>query len=108
MEGVGGVSTWDVQASAKGREYEQFRRLMTIVAVEKLVHSGTCKNWIASGSSTNDFSRSPRHFLSSNFRLCSEKSTFSTATPVRDTYPDSLIFDFSCCARADAQLVWLR
>jgi D-amino peptidase len=29
MEGVGGVSTWDVQASAKGREYEQFRRLMT-------------------------------------------------------------------------------
>lgn len=30
MEGVGGVSTWDVQASAKGREYEQFRRLMTL------------------------------------------------------------------------------
>lgn len=29
MEGVGGVSTWSVQASAKGREYEQFRRLMT-------------------------------------------------------------------------------
>lgn len=29
MEGVGGVSTWDVQASAKGREYEEFRRLMT-------------------------------------------------------------------------------
>jgi len=29
MEGIGGVSTWDVQASAKGREYEQFRRLMT-------------------------------------------------------------------------------
>jgi D-amino peptidase len=29
-EGVGGVSTWDVQASAKGREYEQFRRLMTL------------------------------------------------------------------------------
>jgi D-amino peptidase len=29
MEGVGGVSTWEVQAEAKGREYEQFRRLMT-------------------------------------------------------------------------------
>jgi len=29
MEGIGGVSTWDVQADAKGREYEQFRRLMT-------------------------------------------------------------------------------
>ena len=29
MEGVGGVSTWDVQAQARGREYEQFRRLMT-------------------------------------------------------------------------------
>ena len=29
MEGIGGVSTWSVQASAKGREYEQFRRLMT-------------------------------------------------------------------------------
>jgi D-amino peptidase len=29
MEGVGGVSTWDVQASAKGREYDQFRHLMT-------------------------------------------------------------------------------
>jgi D-amino peptidase len=30
MEGVAGVSTWDVQASAKGREYEEFRRLMTL------------------------------------------------------------------------------
>ena len=30
MEGIGGVSTWSVQASAKGREYEQFRRLMTL------------------------------------------------------------------------------
>jgi len=30
MEGVGGVSTWDVQASAKGRECDQFRRLMTL------------------------------------------------------------------------------
>ena len=29
MEGVGGVSTWNVQADPKGREYEQFRRLMT-------------------------------------------------------------------------------
>jgi D-amino peptidase len=29
MEGIGGVSTWDVQAQPKGREYEQFRRLMT-------------------------------------------------------------------------------
>jgi D-amino peptidase len=29
MEGVGGVSTWDVQAGSKGREYEKFRRLMT-------------------------------------------------------------------------------
>jgi len=29
MEGIGGVSTWDVQADAKGREYEKFRRLMT-------------------------------------------------------------------------------
>ena len=29
MEGVGGVSTWSVQAGAKGREYEKFRELMT-------------------------------------------------------------------------------
>lgn len=29
MEGIGGVSTWQVQASAQGREYEKFRRLMT-------------------------------------------------------------------------------
>lgn len=29
MEGIGGVSTWSVQALPKGREYEQFRRLMT-------------------------------------------------------------------------------
>ena len=30
MEGVGGVSTWVVQADSKGREYEKFRRLMTL------------------------------------------------------------------------------
>jgi D-amino peptidase len=30
MEGIGGVSTWDVQALPKGREYEKFRRLMTL------------------------------------------------------------------------------
>jgi D-amino peptidase len=30
MEGVGGVSTWAVQADPKGREYEKFRRLMTL------------------------------------------------------------------------------
>lgn len=30
MEGVGGVSTWEVQADPKGREYEKFRRLMTL------------------------------------------------------------------------------
>ena len=29
MEGVGGVSTWSVQADSKGREYEKFRELMT-------------------------------------------------------------------------------
>lgn len=29
MEGIGGVSTWDIQADAKGREYEKFRQLMT-------------------------------------------------------------------------------
>jgi len=29
MEGIAGVSTWDVQANAKGREYEQFRHIMT-------------------------------------------------------------------------------
>jgi len=29
MEGIAGVSTWDVQANLKGREYEQFRRIMT-------------------------------------------------------------------------------
>lgn len=28
-EGIGGVTTWEVQADAKGREYQQFRRLMT-------------------------------------------------------------------------------
>jgi len=29
MEGIGGVSTWKVQAGSKGREYEKFRVLMT-------------------------------------------------------------------------------
>jgi D-amino peptidase len=29
MEGVGGVSTWSIQAGSKGREYEKFRVLMT-------------------------------------------------------------------------------
>lgn len=29
MEGIGGVSTWQVQAGSQGREYEKFRRLMT-------------------------------------------------------------------------------
>src|ERR1700740_49602 len=29
MEGIGSVSTWDVQADARGREYEKFRHLMT-------------------------------------------------------------------------------
>lgn len=29
MEGIGGVSSWSVQASSKGREYEKFRQLMT-------------------------------------------------------------------------------
>ncbi len=29
MEGIGGVVTWDVQAHAGQREYEEFRRLMT-------------------------------------------------------------------------------
>jgi len=29
MEGVGGVSTWEIQADTRGREYEKFRELMT-------------------------------------------------------------------------------
>jgi D-amino peptidase len=29
MEGIGGVSTWEVQATSKGREYEEYRHLMT-------------------------------------------------------------------------------
>jgi D-amino peptidase len=29
MEGIGGVTTWDIQAGSQGREYEKFRRLMT-------------------------------------------------------------------------------
>ena len=29
MEGIGGVSTWKVQAGSKGREFEKFARLMT-------------------------------------------------------------------------------
>jgi hypothetical protein len=33
-----------------------------------------------------DFSQRPRHFLSPDFRLFSGKPTFSTATPVLDTY----------------------
>jgi hypothetical protein len=32
------------------------------------------------------FSQSPRHFLSPDFRLFSGKPTFSTATPVLNTY----------------------
>jgi len=49
------------------------------VAVEKLAHSEFEKNWIVSGSSTNDF-QSPRHFLSPDCRLVPEKPSFSTAT----------------------------
>lgn len=30
MEGIGGVSTWQIQAGSQGREYEKFRRLMTL------------------------------------------------------------------------------
>lgn len=30
MEGVGGVSTWDIQAGSEGRDYGTFRRLMTL------------------------------------------------------------------------------
>src|SRR5258708_38220708 len=30
MEGIGGVDTWSIQASAPGREYDKFRRLMTL------------------------------------------------------------------------------
>lgn len=29
MEGIGGVSTWQIQAGSQGREYEKFRKLMT-------------------------------------------------------------------------------
>lgn len=29
MEGIGGVSTWDIQADSRGREFEKFRQLMT-------------------------------------------------------------------------------
>ena len=29
MEGIGGVSSWQIQAGSQGREYEKFRRLMT-------------------------------------------------------------------------------
>ena len=30
MEGIGGVSTWKVQATSEGREFEKFTRLMTL------------------------------------------------------------------------------
>lgn len=30
MEGIGGVSTWKIQANADGREFEKFARLMTL------------------------------------------------------------------------------
>ena len=30
MEGIGGVSTWEVQAGSQGSEYQKFRRLMTL------------------------------------------------------------------------------
>jgi hypothetical protein len=50
--------------------------LINRVAVDKLAHSEFAKNWIASGSSTNDFSEPPGHFLSPDFRLFSEKPTF--------------------------------
>jgi D-amino peptidase len=43
MEGIGGVSTWSVQAGTKGREYEKFRRLMTLevnAAVEGAFDAG--------------------------------------------------------------------
>jgi D-amino peptidase len=45
MEGVGGVSTWEVQAEpGKAREYEKFRRLMTLevnAAIEGAIEAGT-------------------------------------------------------------------
>src|SRR5437867_11567923 len=43
MEGIGGVSTWAVQAAPAGREYEKFRRLMTMevnAAVAVAVEAG--------------------------------------------------------------------
>jgi len=30
MEGIGGVSTWEIQAGSEGRDYDTFRRLMTL------------------------------------------------------------------------------
>jgi hypothetical protein len=57
----------------------------TGVAVEKLPSREIRRNQIASGSSTNDFSTSPRHFLSPKFRHSSKKASFSTATGLLTT-----------------------
>ena len=43
VEGIGGVNAWDLQAEAKGREYEKFGRLMTLevnAAVEGAFDAG--------------------------------------------------------------------
>jgi D-amino peptidase len=50
MEGIGGVVTWSVQAAADGREYEKFRRLMTLevnAAVEGAFDAGATEVLVA-------------------------------------------------------------
>ncbi len=70
MEGVGGVSTWSVQANAKGREYEKFRELMTKevnAAVEGAFEAGATE--VVVGDSHGDAQNIDVELLDKRVRL---------------------------------------
>ena len=50
MEGIGGIVTWDVQARSSGREYEKFRKLMTMevnAAIQGALEAGATEIVVA-------------------------------------------------------------
>jgi D-amino peptidase len=70
MEGVGGVSTWSVQAGSKGREYEKFRVLMTKevnAAVEGAFDAGAAE--VVVGDSHGDAQNIDVELLDKRVRL---------------------------------------
>jgi hypothetical protein len=56
-------------------------------AVEKLAHQEFAEIASRQEALQNDFPQSPRHFLSPDFQLFSEKPTFSTATAFINSNP---------------------